>query len=151
STDGEFLLFSVTKGNDISLWTLAMRTKTIARFGNVHSSLPTNATFSPDGKWVAYAQSEGDQASIFVQPFPATGIRHELPRDGAEKPNHPLWDPSGKELFFNPGPGQFKSVSVTTAPGFAFGNPVLLPRPFRAAHRLKPRPYDITRSGRFLA
>jgi hypothetical protein len=37
--------------------------------------MPTNATFSPDGKWVAYAQSEGNQAAIFVEPFPATGIR----------------------------------------------------------------------------
>ena len=151
SPDGEFLLFSVTKGNDISLSTLSMRTKAIARFGDVHSSMPTNATFSPDGKWVAYSQSEGEQSSIFVQPFPATGIRHELPRDGAEKPNHPVWDPGGKELFFNPGPGQFKSVSVTTKPAFAFGNPVPLPRPFRRASRLMPRAYDITRSGRFVA
>jgi len=151
SPDGESLLFSVAKGNDISLWTLSMRTKTIARFGNVHSSLPTHATFSPDGKWVAYAQSEGDKAALFVEPFPATGIRHELPSDGAEKPNHPLWDRSGTELFFVPGPGQFKSVSVTTKPAFAFGNPVPLPRPFRRASRLMPRAYDITRSGRFVA
>jgi Tol biopolymer transport system component len=151
SPNGEFLLFSVTKGNDISLSTLSMRTKAIARFGDVHSSMPTNATFSPDGKWVAYSQSEGEHASIFVQPFPATGIRHELPREAAEKPNHPVWDPGGKELFFNPGPGQFKSVSVTTKPAFAFGNPVPLPRPFRRASRLMPRAYDITRSGRFVA
>src|SRR5712671_734372 len=57
----------------------------------------------------------------------------------------------GKTLFFNPGPGLFKSVSVTTEPVFAFGNPVSLARPFRAAPPWKPRDYDVTPDGRFIA
>ena len=124
-------------------------------YGDVHSSAPTNATFSPDGKWVAYSESEGAarlfKRKIYVQPFPATGIRHELLRDGAENPNHPAWAPDGKTLFFNPGPGLFRSVSVTAKPVFAFGKSVSLPRVFRAAPPMKPRTYDVTPDGRFIA
>jgi eukaryotic-like serine/threonine-protein kinase len=154
---GHFLLFSVRKGTDISLWTLELKSRKTAPYGDVHSSLPLSATFRPDGKWVAYAQSEGepkpwpDRKKIYVQPFPATGIRHELPREGIENPNHPAWALDGKTLFFNPGPSLFKSVSVTTTPAFAFGNSVSLPRIFRAAHPLKPRPYDVAPDGRFVA
>ena len=36
----------------------------------------------------------------------------------------------GTELFYNPGPGQFAWVSVTTHPTFGFGNPHVVPRPF---------------------
>jgi Tol biopolymer transport system component len=151
SRTGDTLLFTIIKGESVSLWTLSLRTRKAMPFGNVQSSTPTGAVFSPDDKWVAYATTEGVKTTIYVQPFPPTGVRHELLREGAEKPNHPVWSPDGKELYFNPGPGQFKSISVTTKPSFAFGAAVSLPRPFRAAHLVKPRPYDVAPDGRFIA
>ena len=156
SPAGDFMLFSVRRGADVSLWILSLKTRRTMAYGDVRSSMPLTATFSPDGKWVAYAQSDDatkpvPRKKIYVQPFPATGIRHELLRDGVENPNHPAWAPDGKALFFNPGPGQFKSVSVTTKPVFAFGKPVSLARVFRAAPPWKPRPYDVTPDGRFIS
>ena len=55
SPDGDTLLFSVTKGSDVSLWTLSLTEKKATPFGDVHSSIRTGAVFSPDGRWVAYA------------------------------------------------------------------------------------------------
>ena len=121
-------------------------------FGSVHSLSLTGAVFSPDSKWVAYAATEAERrATIYVQPFPPTGIRHELLREGEEPANFPAWAPDGKELYFNPGPEQLKAVKVTTNPNFAFGDVISLPRPFRTAPPLKPRPYDVLPDGKFLA
>ena len=49
------------------------------RSASVHSSDPTNAVFSPDGRWVAYTSTERNRAMIYVQPFPASGAQHQLP------------------------------------------------------------------------
>ena len=55
SPDGEVLLFSATKDSVSSLWTFSLRDRKATPFSDVKgSSLPTNAMFSPDGRWVAY-------------------------------------------------------------------------------------------------
>jgi hypothetical protein len=77
-------------------------------------------------------------------------MRHQLLGEGEEPANHPAWAPDGKELYFNPGPGQFKAVKVTTKPNFAFGGVVSLPRPFRVSPTRKPRAYDVLPDGRFI-
>ncbi len=151
SSYGDTLLFSVTKGSDVSLATLSLTDKKSTPFGDVHSSTRTGAVFSPDGRWVAYATTEGSTTTIYVQPFPARpGVPYQLPPRGGQ-PKHPAWSADTKQLFYNPGPGQFESVSVTTQPTFAFGNPVALPRPFPGAGPTVRRPYDITPDGRFVS
>ena len=152
SPGGERFLFSVTKGTDVSLWTFSLRDRKATPFGDVHSSTPTGAVFSPDGRWVAYASTvEGRTTTIFVQPFPATGAKYQVPMSGAGNQHQPLWSRDGKELFYNPRPGGFEVVSVTTSPTFVFGNPVAIRRPFPAAGPTLPRAYDITPDGRFVA
>jgi hypothetical protein len=106
--------------------------------------------FSPDGQWVAYASFGASAKTIYVQSFPVTGDPHQLPQ-GAVEPKHPLWSADGTQLFYNPGPGQFESVSVTTQPTFAFGKHVAVPRPFPGAAPSVRRPYDITPDGRFVS
>ena len=55
SPDGDVLLFSATKGSISSLWTFSLKDRKATLFGDVKAStLPTNAMFSPDGRWVAY-------------------------------------------------------------------------------------------------
>ena len=55
SPDGTVLLFCATKNFMSSLWTLSLRDRTATPFSEVRdSSLPTDAVFSPDGRWVAY-------------------------------------------------------------------------------------------------
>lgn len=151
SPDGRVLLFTITKGSDVALWTLSMKERTLAPFSAVHSSTRTGAVFSKDGRWVAYASSDGSGKTIYVEPFPPTGVKHQLLETAGGQPNHPLWSPDGRSLFYNPGPGRFESVRVRFTPAFAFGNPVALPRSFPGAALFTRRPYDITPDGRILS
>ena len=57
SPKGDTFLFSITKGADVSLWAFSLHDRKATPFGDVHSSNPTNAAFSPDGNWVAYAST----------------------------------------------------------------------------------------------
>ena len=111
------------------------------------SSLPTNAMFSPDGRWVAYQSGERGQgeATTFVQPFPPTGSRYQIARGG-----RPAWSRDGRELFFVPAPGQFMAVRVRTEPSFAVTSPVAVPRRFGIADPTSPRPFDTLPDGRMV-
>ena len=76
SPDGDVLLFSATKGSVSSLWTFSLKDRKATLFGDVKAStLPTNAMFSPDGRWVAYqiGQPGVTEGTMYVEPFPPTG------------------------------------------------------------------------------
>jgi serine/threonine-protein kinase len=152
SPKGDLFLFTITKGSDVSLWTFSLQDRKATPFGAVHSSNPTNAAFSPDGKWVAYASTERGIGTIYVQPFPATGIKYQLFAKGSDSPHHPRWSPDGKELFYdaNPKLTGFEAVSVTTQPTFAFGNAVTVPKLFLMAGMGLRTPYDIAPDGRLV-
>jgi eukaryotic-like serine/threonine-protein kinase len=146
-----FLLFHVRKGSDVSLWVLSMPEKKISPFGAVTSVLsPTGAVFSPDGRWVAYTSTSSTRTTVYVQPFPATGAKYELPQRGSDVPHEVAWSANGGELFYNPRAGGFEVVTVTTHPTFAFGNPVAIPRPFNLGPPTARRTYDVTPDGKIL-
>jgi Tol biopolymer transport system component len=149
---GDAFLFSIAKGSDVSLWTFSLHDRKATPFGGVHSSNPTNAAFSPDGNWVAYASAERGAGTIYVQPFPATGIKYQLFVKGSDSPHHPRWSPDGRELFYdaNPKVTGFEAVSVTTQPTFAFGNAVIVPKLFLMAGAVLRTPYDIAPDGRLV-
>ena len=105
SPDGEVLLFSATKDSISSLWTYSLRDRKATPFSDVKgSSLPTNATFSPDGHWVAYQFKEpgsaGTEGVTYVEPFPPTGKKNQIVQGG-----RPMWSRDGKELFCRAGTG----------------------------------------------
>jgi serine/threonine-protein kinase len=83
-----------------------------------------NSAFSPDGRWLAYQSSETGRFEIYVQPFPLTGAKFQITRDGDGQ--RPVWSPDGKELFFV-NRGSLAAVTIRTEPGFTFGNPTPLP------------------------
>ena len=83
--DGDVLLFSIARGPDYSLWTYSVRDKRKAPFGDVRASIPTDGVFSPDGKWVAYSSGAFAQATIFIQPFPATGAKYRITREDRQQ------------------------------------------------------------------
>ena len=147
------LLFSKAKGMEMSLWALSLQDGTSAQFAAVSPSAATYATgavFSPDGQWVASGSSTRGATTIYVEPFPATGVKHQLEPRGTDLPHEPIWSPDGKELFYNPRLGGFEAVSVTTHPTFAFGNPVPLPRKLQMGPPGAPTNYDVTRDGAFV-
>ena len=148
SPRGDTLLFSVAKGTEVSLWMLSLPDRKTAPLDDVRSAhLPTNAAFSPDGRWVAYQIGDPGvaEATTFVQPFPPSGTKYQIGRGG-----RPLWSRDGTELFYVPAPGQFMAVTVRTRPSFSFTNPVAVPRLFGAADPASPRPFDLLPDGRFV-
>jgi eukaryotic-like serine/threonine-protein kinase len=148
SSTGDTLLFSVKKGLEFSLWTLDLKDRKTAPFRDVKSMVfPTNAAFSPDGRWVAYqiGESGAGEAITFVEPFPPTGTKYQVGRGG-----RPQWSRDGTELFYVPNPGQFLAVAVRTRPSLTFASPVSLPRRFGLADPANARPYDIAPDGRII-
>jgi serine/threonine-protein kinase len=145
----DLFLFSATKGSETTLWTFSVRERKASRFAGVTSrGVPTNAVFSPDGRWVAYQSGTGGvaEATTYVEPFPPTRQKFEIARGG-----RPLWSRSAWELFYIPAPARLVAVSVRTTPEFAFSPPVDIPRRFGLAPPAIPRPYDILPDGRFVA
>jgi Tol biopolymer transport system component len=54
-------------------------------------------SFSPDGKWLAYANDETGRMEVYIQPFPSGAGRWQVSTAGGSRPN---WRKDGKELFF---------------------------------------------------
>ena len=153
SPDGARLLFSETRGSDRALWWVAWPDRKVGAFGGVRSSEPTNAVFSPDGRWVAYTTTEGGGRRIYVQPFPDTGAKYELPLSAGNI--YPLWSADGKELLSFGATGTDPSnvvsvVSVTTRPGFALSNSTTVPHRLMVVGPSAQRTLDITPTGTFI-
>ena len=119
SKDDGQLLFSEFKDQRWALWTLSVKGRKVAPFGDVHANEPAEGTFSPDGRWVAYRSS----GQVFLQPFPATGTKY-LVRKGT----HVYWSSRGDELHVNAGPGRSVVIPVTTTPHVQFGQERDFPR-----------------------
>ena len=148
SPDGEVLLFSATKDFVSSLWMFSLKDRKATPFGDVKgSALPTDAMFSPDGRWVAYQTGEVGMGEgvTYVQPFPPTGAKYQIAQGG-----RPLWSRDGRELFFVPAPAQFMAVTINASPTFTFTNPVSVPRGFGVAIPASPRTFDMMADGRFV-
>jgi len=55
------------------------------------------ASFSPDGKWVAYDSNDSGQREIYVVPFPRLDGRWQVSVDGGR---FPRWSPDGSTLYY---------------------------------------------------
>jgi hypothetical protein len=89
---------------------------------------------------------------VYVQPFPATGARYQVPKQQSLD-FHPVWSPQGTELLYVPraNSGQMAAVSVRTQPTFGFGNPVSLPATVTGGRGTQQmRAHDVMPDGRFI-
>ncbi len=153
SSKNEQLLFGVTEGASVSLWTFVLKDKKATQVADVRSTLPLNAALSPDGQWLVYTATEtpGPAAEpgaqrMFVEPFPVTGTKYPLARS-----IHPVWSHDGREIMSQPQGGRWAVQAITTQPSFAAGPLVPLSR--GGAVTTGPpgrRNQDIMADGRFL-
>ena len=67
---------------------------------------------SPDGKWLAYARSQGGAFEIYVERFPAGS-----PKKKISAGSHPRWTSSGKEVVYWTPPGGIVSTGVELSDG----------------------------------
>ena len=108
---------------------------------------------SPDGRWLAYAATEGSGWDVDIQSFPKPGGgKWQISKNGGVQPR---WSRDGREIFYYTSDGWLMAVPVMRGdaglkPDAAialfeaslFGGPGPLP-PFK-------QQYDVTRDGRFL-
>lgn len=103
---------------------------------------------SPDSRWLAYTSEESGHAEVYVRPFPeVTSARWQVSVGGGREP---LWSRDGRELFYRTDRGEVVAVGVTTTPGFASQNPVVLFTDMAALTGVFRRNYDVADDGRFL-
>jgi eukaryotic-like serine/threonine-protein kinase len=91
-----FLTLTGNRDYGISLFDMASRK--VTPLVDLPGSAQHSSNMSPDGKWMAYASNETGRYEVWVEPFPRTGARYQLTRDGG---SHPLWLPDGQSLYFD--------------------------------------------------
>jgi Tol biopolymer transport system component len=142
SPDGRVLLGSgaVASGSDI--WALTLdgvpaggEQVTEANLDFVLQSAfgESHATFSPNGRWIAYVSNETGTEQVYVVPYPGPGGKSQVSTDGGRQPR---WNPAGDEIFYLNGP-RMMVVDVETESRFDAGNPRVL---FEDAALVTPSP-----------
>jgi len=80
----------------------------------------SEASFSPDGRWVGYQSNESGRNEVYVRPFPPAGGRWQLSDEGGA---YARWARDGSELYYRTDEG-IMGVSVQ-----AFGDSFDASRP----------------------
>jgi len=121
SPDGKYVLFS-WRGKDSGGWNISA----LAMDGE-HQTLSLVktqfsevwATFSPDGKYIAYQSNESGRPEIYVQEFPDARNKWQVSTNGGAEP---YWRADGKELFYRSG-RTIVGVPVQIGQTFVAGTP----------------------------
>ncbi|MGA9838466.1 MAG: protein kinase [Gemmatimonadaceae bacterium] len=79
---------------------------------------------SPDGRWMAYSSDVSGRREIYVRSFPdAAGTPYQVSTTGG---TNPMWNPTGKELFYIDAASNMVSVPVIPGAAFQVGQPRVL-------------------------
>ena len=89
---------TLTGQRDYGISLFDMKSRTVTRLVDSPDSAQHSSAMSPDGKWMAYASNETGRYEVWIEPFPQTGQRYQLTRDGG---SHPMWMPDGQALYFD--------------------------------------------------
>ena len=103
SPDGKQLAFYQGGQKGFDLWTMPvehegekLKAGTPELFQ--HTSFgERGASFSPDGRWLAYGSSESGSSQVYVRAFPDKGGHWQVSSDGGTSP---IFSRNGRELFF---------------------------------------------------
>jgi eukaryotic-like serine/threonine-protein kinase len=118
SPDGQRLAYyerSAESGFD--LWTVPiLRSETVPSLGRPEPFLRTRAfevypSFSPDGRWMAYASNESGVFEIYVRRFPDDGTKVRVSTSGGVVP---YWSSNRHELFYRTDANRVMVVSYKT-------------------------------------
>jgi Tol biopolymer transport system component len=162
SFDGRFLAYDDLdpKGKSKSdIWILPLFGDR-KPFAFVHTEFDeSDAHFSPDGRWIAYASNESRRGEVYVVPFspPQTGQAQGAPAAVAGGKwqisttggLRPRWSKDGKELFYMGADSRLMAVEIRSK---GSSLEIGAPRPLFAAPQppFGPSVYEVTAGPRFL-
>jgi len=149
SPDGRVLAFLRLSGKDGScceIWTLTVNEK-----GKPEEPRPFpavgrgfGASFSPDGRWLAYTSVESGIPQIYVVPFPGPGGKWQVSTDGGVDVR---WSKSGHELFYTNSSALIAVPYSVEKNSFQPGKPEKLFGEDRFEMRAPLASYDVTLDG----
>jgi eukaryotic-like serine/threonine-protein kinase len=150
SSDGRFIAYEINTGRGTEVWILPLAgdRKPFPFAQGLH--LQNRAVFAPDTHWIAYGSDESGLSQVYAQPFPATGARIQVSKNGGTQPR---WRGDGRELFFLGLDGTMMAAPIETKPEFQSGNPQALFASLNLVTSASSgrRQYAVTRDGkRFL-
>jgi dipeptidyl aminopeptidase/acylaminoacyl peptidase len=111
SPDGKSIVYMVTGAeSQFDLWVLPLDGN-----GEPYPFLQGPAgeattTFSPDGRWLAYASEESGTWEVYVTTFPQPSRRWQISTNSGV---YPIWSESGEEIFYIDYAGQVNAVQVS--------------------------------------
>jgi Tol biopolymer transport system component len=109
-------------GTNYDVFAYSLRDRTSSPIAGRPDAAEMSSRLSPDGRWIAYESTESGQRDIFVEPFPATGLRVRVTQG-----RRPLWSPDGTELFFDRDDSQLYAIPIALGPSPTVGMPAALP------------------------
>jgi serine/threonine-protein kinase len=112
SPDGSTLVFSEGSGPGGNLFRMPPDGSAPARPLFPDRTWGLGASFSPDGRWLAYESIESGRTEVFVRPFPEGNRRIQVSTDGGESP---VWARSN-EIFYL-AVGGVSAVSIRSQDG----------------------------------
>ncbi|HTI65436.1 MAG TPA: hypothetical protein VL524_18065 [Gemmatimonadaceae bacterium] len=154
SPDGRQLAFgSVSPTTAFDVWTVSVAETD----GGVRAATPrvflqtpffeTYPTFSPDGRWLAYASNQSGSWEVYVRAFPNGGDAIQVSRDGGRVPR---WPKGGHELFYGTDDQRIMVAPYTIHAGtFVPGRPRQWTQVRLADTGVFPD-YDLSRDGRHI-
>jgi Tol biopolymer transport system component len=122
SPDGRVLTFNEVQPGGVGLDLWLLRREGDATPLVVTSFDQRMATFSPNGRWIAYQSNESGRFEIYVRPYPGPGGRELVSTNGGREA---VWSRDGRELFYREG-SRLMVVSFDTSAGFKAGLPRML-------------------------
>lgn len=143
-SDGRWLVVSLMDpSTQADLWLASVRADEDPRPLVRSPFNETDASVSPDGRWMAFASDESGRAEIYLDTFPTVSQRSRLTLGGGTAPR---WRGDGRELVFRRGR---EIHAITLTPSGSSLEATATTRLFEAPGDV--RAYDMTNDGtRFL-
>lgn len=137
---------------DLDIWVLPPGGEPMPFFQS--NSIEAYATFSPDGRWLAYASDQAGRFDVYVRPYPGPDPATVVSSAGGQSP---LWSPDGRRLYYlesatqDPERLKMMAVDIVTDGDFDAGRPIPLIDPWPYQEIRPTRGYDVFPDGSFVA
>jgi eukaryotic-like serine/threonine-protein kinase len=148
SPDGKYVLYGTAgpKGS-LEIWSQPLSGDRKPSAYLEATYYQTSATFSPDGRWVAYVSRETGRADVFIESFPTPGAKTQVSISGGDAPR---WRRDGRELYYLSLDQKVMAVDVTFGEVVQIGKPTpLFEIPTGAGQRtFVSSEYDVSADGK---